>query len=161
MNINFLTIGLKLGLISKQELLIWSDENLLKCNNQDVFIELSSIRSSDGHDVVFSVLDKYEDSFLASDFDEFHSIILSFIVSESGDWQLIQQKLIDYFTLLKDDISVSDFGFWVSLKDDIQLRKEGLPGCLNFPKDLKKYIDSKRTKNYNDTFLSETLNIFS
>ena len=153
MSINSLEIGYNLDLISRSELLKWSDNNLIENNNLPLFIKLSSINHQDREDKILSIINQFGNNFIIKDFNKFHKIILYFLEKKNNDWNDIREKLIKYFYIVEDKISDNDYGFWVALKDDLQLKKEGLPTRFKFPKNLIDYFNSHKIKNYQANYL--------
>lgn len=137
--------GFILKLVSRKSILEWSDDKILEGNADNIFIDLSSVKSSDDDTIIIDILEKYSSNLGKDDFRFFHQELMSFILNEIKDWKLIQQKLVMYYELFKVYLDDEDFEFWSRLKDDYQLREEGFTGCMNMPKELYDYF---KTNNY-------------
>lgn len=153
-NLRRLQIGFTLKLISRKAILKWSDKNILNGTVDNVFIELSSILSNDDDSKITEILERYSSNLNREDFYSFHQYLMCFIFLNIKDWKSIHRKLIVYYVYFKYYLDNDDFEFWSRLKDDYQLRRDDFTGCMQMPKELKKYLKSFNctTQNNDNTF---------
>ncbi|MDH7448036.1 hypothetical protein [Aquimarina sp. 2201CG14-23] len=149
---NFLKFGFLHKYFSREELLKWSDGNLIANNNSGLFIDISSITKSDLDREIIEIFNKY--SYL-NDYDNFelyHKKFLSIIVKDINDWKTTQKRLVEYYDFFYGEqihLFEKEYEFWIKLVDDFHLRKEGVKeGCMLMPDELNEY--------FNDTLDSST-----
>ena len=101
MNIKVLEIAFILGLVSRKDILNWSDDNIVKGNNDAFFLDLSSITSKDADEKIINILMQNSEELIEDDFDLFHRLFLSTLCKKLKRWENVQEKLIEYHMLLK------------------------------------------------------------
>src|SRR5690606_36355667 len=160
MNIKILEIGFILRLIPREDILHWSDDNIVKGNNESIFIDLSSITSKDDDETIIDILKQNSVELAENDFYLFHRIFLSNLYQGLKRWENVQIKLIEYYKRLKDHFDEKEFEFWSRLKDDYELRKDGFTGCMSMPRELIQYFKSYKIENYEGVSLKLLLDNF-
>jgi len=157
MKIKILEIGFLLDLITREDLLEWSNLNLINGKLDEVFIELSSITSKNTNEQIISILNnRSEKKITKNEFQKFHLIFLSFVFNSYSDWKDIQNILVKYDSINSEYFEEREFEFWSRLKDDYTLRKEGFTGCMNMPSELNEYFNKYQINKSNETFLRYT-----
>ncbi len=159
-NLKVLEIAFVLKLVSREELLDWSDKNIMLDYSDQIFIELSSITKNDKDSRIIDVLKANSVPLNRKDFEKLTTVVLSYLSMEIENWEKVQKKLVLYYSLI-EDCFFEESEFWSRLKDDYYLRQDGYSGCMRMPKELKQFFDSLSIKIYQDSFLNVILNAFS
>ncbi|WP_103072694.1 hypothetical protein [Aquimarina sediminis] len=158
MVIKFIKFGFLHNYISREELLSWSDIKLMNNSVEDIFVDLSSLTSSDSNSKIVEILNKHK----SKDYDTFRILHLKFLnllhkYIRGKNWEEIQFKMLEYYDFFYDDeISLfsEEYEFWNKLHDDFHLREEGFNGgCMLMPTELFEYFQNKNIEPTEKSFL--------
>ncbi|CAM1351038.1 hypothetical protein [Tenacibaculum halocynthiae] len=163
MKVNILKIAFELELVTLDDLLSWSYDMLKKGYEHNFFMELALIHRKDKTDVLIELLDQYHYLFSISmdNIDEFSSLVYSFLIKKN-DYNKMRTILIKYFNSISEDIlnkglwvanemKERDYGFWISIKDDLDLRLNNRQWSMNYEEEIKKYFKYFEIKSYSNT----------
>jgi hypothetical protein len=155
MNYTFFKIGFELNLISKNDLISFSQKEIESNYNEFHFEILTLSNESNSLDFIeiFNLLgtEIKKDEFLQT-----NAIFINYIFKEK-DWFQQQELLLKYYSFFNIYLDEDDFEFWSRLKDDFSLRKEGFSGCMKMPSEMKNYFKDEIAKITEGTFFANLL----
>lgn len=157
MNTLFLKYGLLLGEISTDEILAWSDKNIMDDRTDELFVDLSTL-SSKNEEHIIKILKQYEKEASEEQQTKFEKVLFGFLIKDITNWKLIQTKLMKYFEISNNGKINYDNEFSIRLKDDYFLRKDGFTGSMEMPQELREYLEQKVELEYENTSFLEVLN---
>ena len=140
-DIQCMKIGFKLGLITKEEIISFSENRLVNSNYDDIMLDIASLSIESSINKFSEVLD--EINIKKIDFFECHYKIIYYLKKEYSNWKHLQIQLIKYHDIMKTHLDFYDFEFWSRIRDDFELRKNGFSGCMDMPYELEKYLNEK------------------
>lgn len=155
-NTLFLKNGVLLGLISVDEIVAWSDRNIVEDRIDDLFIDLSTTSSKTKYEIA-KILERFEYETTKEEQTKFEKILFSFLLKEIRNWEKVQEQLLIYFNLKYKKEFNYDEEFPIRLNDDFYLRKDGFSGNMNMPRELQDYLQKKVEKDYGNESFMETV----
>lgn len=143
MNTIFLKIGVLLDLISIEEILKWSDKNIIDNHTNDLFLDLSSLNKSNNIKLkIINLLEKFEKEITEEKFKQFERVLFIFLLKNIKNWKFVQKQLVIYFDIKYKTTNYDD-EFSFRLKDDYFLRKDGFSGCMKMPNELRLFLEER------------------
>lgn len=141
MNYTFFKIGFELNLITKNELISFSEKQI-ENNFHDFHLEIVSLSENSESIKFLETLNTFGTPVDKDDFLKVHPIFIHFIFRRR-DWIEEENFILRYYNFFSLYLDEIDYEFWSRLKDYISLRKDGFVGNMLMPTEMINHFNKE------------------
>jgi len=155
MNYTFFKIGFELNLITKNELISFSEKQI-ENNFNDFHLDIISLSENSESIKFLEILNVFATPVDKDDFFKVHPIFIHFIF-RGRDWVEHEDFILRYYNFFSLYLDEIDYEFWSRLKDYFSLKKDGFPGNMLMPTEMINHFNKEIEREFIGTFFENLI----
>ncbi|MEO6175388.1 MAG: hypothetical protein ABIP27_09590 [Flavobacterium circumlabens] len=157
MDYTFFKIGFELNLITKHEIISFSEKEIGNdSHDYDFHLDIISL-SKDSESIKFiEIFNGFNSAVEKEMFFKVHPVFINFIFRER-DWFKQVNLILRYYNFFSLYLDETDYEFWSRLKDDFSLRRDGFVGCMEMPIEMISHFNKELEKKFSGTFFENLI----